>query len=245
MQSATRDSVSSTVQPPTSAEEEAVNIQQVVRSIPPWVQAAEDDDVTASQRLLPPGSAVAAKHHYLPAPPQHKAPGRKWDHLRDAEPALLDQPLDRSSARWLPYMLSGPQPRGVEGARLMTDEWMEENTPDLTRPWNPSEGLDDISEKNQGFWLFSAAGRRDRYDRMQHTILKNPFIPLAFRLTVLAFSLVALGLGARIIHQTNSVRRSGNGDCVQRASTYMAVIVDSVAVPYLLYVTWDEYFSKP
>jgi hypothetical protein len=32
---------------------------------------------------------------------------------------------------------------------------------------------------------------------------------------------------------------------VPRASTYMAIIVGSIAIPYVGYVTWDEYMSKP
>lgn len=33
--------------------------------------------------------------------------------------------------------------------------------------------------------------------------------------------------------------------CAKRASTYMSLAVGSVALPYILYVTWDEYMSKP
>lgn len=36
-----------------------------------------------------------------------------------------------------------------------------------------------------------------------------------------------------------------NNQCAPRASTYMAIVVGCVAIPYTLYVTWDEYMSKP
>lgn len=79
---------------------------------------------------------------------------------------------------------------------------------------------------------------------MQRTVLKNPFIPLVFRLLVLTFTLCALGLGARVYQESRKVHTE-NGGCVQRASTYMAIAIDSIAVPYIGYVTWDEYMSKP
>ncbi len=36
-----------------------------------------------------------------------------------------------------------------------------------------------------------------------------------------------------------------DNNCAKRASTYMAISVGSVALPYIGYVTWDEYMSKP
>jgi hypothetical protein len=78
-------------------------------------------------------------------------------------------------------------------------------------------------------------------------LLKNAFVPLVFRLTVLAFSVASLGIAA----STYSAIKAVNGDsdpsnqCVPRASTYMAIIVGSIAIPYVGYVTWDEYMSKP
>ena len=43
----------------------------------------------------------------------------------------------------------------------------------------------------------------------QRIILKNPFVPLVFRLLVLTFTLAALGLGARVFHEANAVDRAG------------------------------------
>lgn len=78
-------------------------------------------------------------------------------------------------------------------------------------------------------------------------LLKNPFIPLAFRLTVLAFSAAGVSIAAIIYEKVHRVNTDANqsNNCAPRASTYMAIIVGSVAIPYLGYVTWDEYMSKP
>lgn len=240
-------------------------------AIPPWVQVAHTaEEAERIRRLKDPPNAIYATHNYLPAPQhkpqQHKAPGRKWDHLRDAEPALLDQPLDVSSARWLPYMLSGPRYPEAERARLMSDEWMEENMPGMGPSWRThAEAEAELAEKERakGFWMFHAAGRRNAYTRtevrrlfvedvqmrsngLQRTILKNPFVPLVFRLIVFTFTVAALGLGARVFAEADKQNKHQSQiGCVQRASTYMAIILDSIAVPYILYVTWDEYMSKP
>ena len=65
-------------------------------------------------------------------------------------------------------------------------------------------------------------------------------MPLIFRLLVLTFSTAALALGASIFQHLHSDTR-----CVKGASTYMAVIVDVVAIIYILYITVDEYRSPP
>lgn len=82
-------------------------------------------------------------------------------------------------------------------------------------------------------------------DTSQRIILKNPYVPLVFRLTVLSFSCAALGLGARVYHEADQVASNTGNECNKRASTYMAIILDSIAVPYICYITWDEYLSKP
>ena len=59
------------------------------------------------------------------------------------------------------------------------------------------------------------------------------------RLTIWSFSLIALALGACIYELSRQRHFS------QRPSTLMAIIVDCVALVYLLLITYDEYSSKP
>ena len=89
--------------------------------------------------------------------------------------------------------------------------------------------------------------------------MRNPFVPLCLRLIVLMFVLSALANGVTIWRHTTSLNgsptyRSGvdfgpdsdnSAVCEQQPSTYMAFITNAVAVLYLAYITWDEYFSKP
>jgi hypothetical protein len=65
-------------------------------------------------------------------------------------------------------------------------------------------------------------------------------MPLIFRLLVLTFSATALALGGSIFQHLHSDSR-----CEKGASTYMAIIVDVVAIIYILYITIDEYRSPP
>lgn len=58
-------------------------------------------------------------------------------------------------------------------------------------------------------------------------------------MTVFTFSAVALGLGGSI-HQ-----QSGFYNISQGPSALMAIIVDAVAMVYILYITYDEYTGKP
>lgn len=64
-------------------------------------------------------------------------------------------------------------------------------------------------------------------------------MPMILRLTVWCFSLSALGLGGSIQQLAN------NGHLKQGPSALMAIIVDAVALVYLIYITFDEYTSKP
>ena len=82
---------------------------------------------------------------------------------------------------------------------------------------------------------------------VQRLLLKNPYVPLIFRVTVMAFSTAALAVAAAIYIGVRHVNEDAdpNNQCSKRASTYMAIVVGSVALPYLGYVTWDEYMSKP
>jgi hypothetical protein len=67
----------------------------------------------------------------------------------------------------------------------------------------------------------------------------HPLVPLIFRITVLATSCIALGLSSSIFHLSNEYFFD------QNPSTIMAIVVDVVAIPYIVYFTWDEYTGRP
>lgn len=164
-------------------------------------------------------------------------------------------------SRWQSFVQASryPQKRSDEG-ELVGDDWLKENMPELDEPYEPARPSDDL-DKDERLWLLSDKKRSATFLHFQRVMMKNPFVPLLLRLTVIIFACVALGLGVQIYRESNALNQSpverantltppadsGNSSyiCKQQPSTYMAFVVDSVAVIYLLYITYDEYFSKP
>ena len=70
-------------------------------------------------------------------------------------------------------------------------------------------------------------------------LLNSPIVPLTFRSIIWLLSLLALALAGSIFHMSivHSVE--------QKASTVMAIVVDAIALVYLIYITYDEYSGKP
>ncbi|KAK3655230.1 hypothetical protein LTR56_003652 [Elasticomyces elasticus] len=231
------------------------------QSIPPWVHVNDGRISADDARLLPkpPGHTVPNSRHYKPPPTNYKT-GRKWDHLRSASPPLLSAPIAEHQERWRDFMYSGPNHLEQQSrARVVDQAWLDEHMPYLNQDeWIAQEAetqaeRQDVAPKGfrglmyGGKWLISPE-RQERTVRLfWRLLLKNPFIPLAFRLSTLAFSGAALAIAATIRVNVNHVN-SDNDDqnqCATRASTYMALCVGCVAIPYVGYVTWDEYMSKP
>ncbi|QIX00241.1 hypothetical protein AMS68_005758 [Peltaster fructicola] len=217
-------------------------------SIPPWVHLTPDAAPPVPEPVIP------NTRHWRPPPAHNHKPGRKWDHLRSAEAVLITSPIAELQQEWKPFMESGPTTKfetDHEGARLMDATWYEQNMPISRRGWEESDEANvDKSEDEGGFWLlwFLSPKRRDRAMHVfWRLILKNAFVPLIFRIVVLSFTAAALGIAATIYRAINSVNSDAdpNNNCSTRASTDMALIVGSIAVPYIGYVTWDEYTAKP
>jgi hypothetical protein len=223
----------------TSADARVATPRQV-RTLPPWVQAANEDDdvpVDPTALLLPrtPVSARPPSHNCMPTP-KGSVPGRRFDHAREGAPVTLSTPLSDSALKWQQFAKSsdidGVRPPSSRG-QIVDDEWMKENMPDLEEPWQPMD--QEEKEELTGFWLFS---RRKRA-RFHRALMNHPMVPLGVRMIVLIFSVLALSLAGSIFH------RSDGKSCVNNSSTYLAVIVDVVAIVYTCYITYDEYTSKP
>jgi len=212
--------------------------------------AADDDDDTIdpTSLLLPrtPTSVRHPCHNYMPTP-KSSVPGRKFDHAREGAPVTLTTPMSDSALKWKAFAHSsthfgdhgdhGERPVDSRG-QIVDDDWMKENMPDLETPWQPiDEEKDD--EHLKGFWLFSPAKRRRKLMRFHRTIMNHPMVPAFIRMIVLIFSILALSLAGAIFHHSNSA------GCDNNSSTWMAIIVDVIAILYTVYITYDEYTSKP
>jgi hypothetical protein len=215
------------------------------------VQSADEDEhVDATSYLLPrtPTSVRHATHNFMPTP-KSNVPGRKFDHAREGAPVTLGTPVSDSALQWKQFAqasshygshaLTIHQDRPVSSrGHVVDDDWMKENMADLETPWQPIDE-DTENEKTKGFWLFSPAKRRRKLMRFHRTIMNHPMVPAVARMCVLVFSILALSLAGAIFHHSDSA------SCENNSSTWMAIIVDIVAVLYTVYITYDEYTSKP
>jgi hypothetical protein len=92
--------------------------------------------------------------------------------------------------------------------------------------------------------------KRSKRQKYYKLLMNSPWVPLVFRITVISFSVAALGLAAENIRfnlsNTDDPKQSSNlAFCRAPASSYLAIAFDSVAVVYSLYIAYDEFFSTP
>ncbi|KAG2415245.1 hypothetical protein HFD88_006436 [Aspergillus terreus] len=205
-----------------------------------WIKSVEypDDEAESSvtSRLLPsqPDEAVVAQHNHSPYATSRPKPeslsreGLDGDHEAAAG----------RESRWKNFSKSIAYPRepGAE-EKLVTPEWLNENHGDYSQPWRGQ--LEEWEQEDTEDPMRMKKRRQIWFKRFHNTLLKSPMVPLIFRLTVWCFSLTALALGGSIQHL------SGEYIHPQGPSALMAIIVDAVALVYLVYITWDEYTSKP
>lgn len=189
-----------------------------------------EEDTDPTSHLLPshPDAANIAQHNYAPS----SKPGRStrgWA-------ATMSETGDRES-RWKTFTKANayPQVSNLEGM-LVSQQWLDENAGDYSEPWQGCKERD--VEEGSRTVAFSRRHKL-RVKRFQNTILQSPVVPLIIRLTVWCFSLIALALGGSIHKLSDTYNRP------QGASVYMAIIVDAVALVYLVWITYDEYTGKP
>ncbi|KAL4780866.1 hypothetical protein BJX76DRAFT_336894 [Aspergillus varians] len=205
------------------------------RALPAWIRPYEypDEDIeaNATSRLLPsqPTDAIVAQHNHSPYATS------KFSGFSNRGESLEEDRPDRES-RWKGFSRSMAYPRETGlGEKLVTPEWLEENHGDYSQPWRGQAESDEDTEDP----LKKKRRRKIWFKRFHNTLLQSPIVPLIIRLTVWSFSLTALALGGSIQHLSKDFPRP------QGPSALMAIIVDAVALVYLIYITWDEYTSKP
>ncbi|KAK0627817.1 hypothetical protein B0T14DRAFT_422298 [Immersiella caudata] len=243
------------------------------RSLPPWIDSyevryGEPDDDQFDVLNPPPPPARQPQHNHAPAPTQRRVSrdgfvydnlpvaeagraakgslrimlmgkkgkqGRKWDYLRSAEPVIVPR-YSRAApgSPWNGFLQSsryGHIPN--EESEIVDPGVLDKLQPNFNNPVDVPRDTD------------ATRGRVARtvvlYKRVWNVILRHPLVPLAFRLIVLLTSIMALALSARIFEIEDRQRDSSS----ERTQSIVAIVVDTVAVPYIGYMTWDEYTGKP
>ncbi|OLN95669.1 Regulator of phospholipase D SRF1 [Colletotrichum chlorophyti] len=165
--------------------------------------------------------------------------GRKWDHLRTAEPVIVSahRPATQGPpAAWRDFLQSSSYGH-MEGeqSEVVDVGVLDKLQPDFNKRYDEHAHRD--IEKA------SSKQRRSKtiWKRIWSLILRHYLVPLIFRLTVMLTSIVALALAALIYEAENAKSTSSP----ERAQSIVAIAVDTVALPYIGYMIWDEYTGKP
>lgn len=98
-----------------------------------------------------------------------------------------------------------------------------------------------------GYWM-STEKREEWLPYFKRVFLYNNYIPLCFRVVLICLCVITLGIAIRIfkISKRQYYVTSGITSSVsQQPSTIMAICVQTIALVYLGYITYDEFSSKP
>lgn len=219
-----------------------------VRTIPPWVQSAREEDLISGEDGISfpddLSAALVAQHNHSPAAARNPHMNDQHQKRREAHPLSSGHTRSQPTSRWITFARASAYPREDFDDEKVDHEWLNEHFGDYSQPWLANHNEDDIEDGSSRYHAFRKK-RQVWYKRSQHTILRNPFIPLVFRLIVFIFAMIALALGGSIHHITDDYNAQHPGKIKQGPSTLMAIITDAVALVYIVYVTYDEYFNKP
>lgn len=93
-----------------------------------------------------------------------------------------------------------------------------------------------------GYWV-SDERRRLLWPQMKRYVVQNPLFPLLLRILILTFCCCALGLAITIYR---GLRKHYGGHGVkQQPLTIFAIVVECLAIAYVIYIAYDEYLGKP
>ncbi|KAI2635981.1 hypothetical protein GGS21DRAFT_514003 [Xylaria nigripes] len=169
-------------------------------------------------------------------------PGRRWDHLRTAEPVIMGlgyrAPDEDPYDRWRDFIQSssyGQDPN--DRYEVVSHDVLDQLMPGLDGPVRtPLYPPDTKSQKS--------LKKKFLFNRLGDFVLRHPIAPLIFRLIVLLTTISALAL-TTVIYRRERDPSIPTDNPPETSQALVAIVIDSVAIPYILYMTWDEYTSKP
>ncbi|KAI1828458.1 hypothetical protein F4861DRAFT_487591 [Xylaria intraflava] len=168
-------------------------------------------------------------------------PGRRWDHLRTAEPVIMGlgyrAPDEDPYHRWRDFINSSSYGQDPGDRYEVVDhDVLDQLMPGLDEPVRAPLYQNDT--KVQGSW------KKTWFMRLGNFVLRHPIAPLIFRLIVLITTISALAL-TTVIYRRERDPSIPAENPPETSQAIVAITIDSVAIPYILYMTWDEYTSKP
>lgn len=166
--------------------------------------------------------------------------GRKWDHLRTAEPVIVaayahGPQAPPTATAWRHFLQSSVYGHAEgEESEVVRPDVLDQLQPGFNRPCEkPLHPHDPKATRRKR--------TRTRWERLWRILLRHPLVPLLFRLIVMITSVLSLAIAAGIYRHEDS--RDDNS--AERTQSVVAIVIDVVAVPYIGYMLWDEYTGKP
>lgn len=151
-------------------------------------------------------------------------------------------PVSENASQWKAFAQSSAYPAvSGEVGELVTEDWLIKNGADYSLPW--LAGPENEETENNGSNLFRFHKHRQVWWKRFHgVVIRSPMIPLVLRTIVWIFSLIALILGSSIHKLANKLK---SPEVVNGSSPKLAIVVDAIALVYIIYITYDEYTGKP
>lgn len=205
----------------------------------PQRRVSKDGFVYLEDSRLGPAQTARAKIPHFLRYGRASRRGRKWDHLRTAEPVIVHNytgpTINQDSAAWSDFVRSSRWgPLSGEESEVVEPGYLEKLQPNFN---NPAIGgynaLDVRNSRRTRTKTFSK--------RMWNLVMRGSLSPLLFRLIVMVTSILALAIAGRIYVLEDNYKR----DSAERTQSVVAIVVDCVAIPYIGYMIWDEYTGKP
>ncbi|KAI1345039.1 hypothetical protein F5Y15DRAFT_364612 [Xylariaceae sp. FL0016] len=168
-------------------------------------------------------------------------PGRRWDHLRTAEPVIMGlgyrAPDEDPYARWRDFIKSSSYGRNPNQlSEVVPYQTLQEQMPGLDKPIQTP--MDNTNLK------LIKSRKNSLLMRLSNFVLRHPIAPLIFRLVVLITTVAALAVAGNIFQRGRDPNLPSN-NTAETSQALVAIVIDVIAIPYILYMTWDEYTGKP
>ncbi|KAI5792237.1 hypothetical protein FPQ18DRAFT_259464, partial [Pyronema domesticum] len=180
--------------------------------------------------------------------PQTSNPGSIHDSQREKTPVTPLPAGAHGQSRWRTFIedtaMVPPKSRDEKEKKKEGESWLD-GLADLALPWlaggKAEEGGEGgiMEDRELRELVTTKQKKRNWWQKFYATLLNSPIVPLTCRSIIWLLSLLALSFAANIFHL------SLQSNIEQKASTVMAIVVDGIALLYLIYITYDEISGKP
>ncbi|QDS71027.1 hypothetical protein FKW77_008103 [Venturia effusa] len=210
-----------------------------IRTVPPYVRSSDWEDEANPTSLYRPPSALVRYSMNLPYVGRQMR-ARRFSGGTNEQDAIPHS--STSGSQWAEFMIAtgAPHPRNLTAEQRHRASAMFAEYDRKREVWEREQ------REREEVLAKQPRPPKQRRKKVKKQLLDRQFVTLSLRLFELVMSIIALSLGATIFYLFNLHNVIANHPgCRQGPTTYMAVIIGALAIPYTLYITWDEFSSEP